>query len=834
MAQNELQATINAAYKAGICIVPPREDGSKRPDVSTWTQYQEVRPSVDDLRTWYANGRQGIGYMCGPVSGNLEAFEFEGREEHGELLELAQRSGLSELVERIRQGYEEETPGGGIHWLYRCDQVAGNTKLARRPKRPAEMEGPDDKVKTLIETRGEGGYIIVAPSSGGVHPTRRPYRLMQGGVGSIADITPEEREALHDLARSFDQMPRQETGDTRRPASDRATAPDGHERAGDAFNRDASWEETGLFEHGWQRVFQRGGVTYIRRPGKSRGVSATLDYQGAGYLYCFSTSTEFDAERGYSKFAVYAILNHGGDFRAAAAELARLARKGYGGGAAGNYSTENAPPPPPPPPAATEPAADIQPSDASEPCTDLGNAERLVRYFGDRIRHSAELGWLFYDGRRWVRDEAPVRELAKRTVRLIYQEASGATRQERREALGKHAVRSEARRAIDAMLALASSDRHITVHPGRLDADPWLFNCLNGTIDLRTGDLLKHDPANLISKLAPVEYDPQAEAPAWERFIGELFEGSEGVADFARRVVGYCLTGQTSEQVWFLLHGAGSNGKSTLLDVLREVFGEYGQQTAADTLLARRNESVPNDLARLQGARFVTAAESGEGRRLDEARIKALTGGDPVSCRFLHREFFEFVPVLKLLFASNHKPRITGTDHAIWRRVRLIPFLHTWYAPHEQSEPKRDNELKAKLRAELPGILAWAVWGCLEWQRTGLAEPRVVLAATEKYRGEMDTVGSFIEDCCEMLDGVAGMSEADVLVQGWYVASSDLYKAYTEWCKREGEEYETQKGLATKLAEKGFINKRTAGARTWWGLKLVRKPGPNDASSGTK
>jgi putative DNA primase/helicase len=463
----------------------------------------------------------------------------------------------------------------------------------------------------------------------------------------------------------------------------------------------------------------------------------------------------------------------------------------------------------------------IEPADGGEPTTDMGNGERLIRYFGHLIRYSQAIGWLYYDGKKWQHGDLPVRELGKLTVRLIYGEAIAAESQERREALSKHAVRSEASRAIDAMLRQASSDPRITIHPSALDSDPWLFNCDNGIIDLRTGELLPHSPGHLLSKISPVAYDPSAAAPTWERFIHEIFEGSAGVSSYIRRVAGYAMTGLTTEQVWFVLWGVGSNGKSTLLSLLYATFGDYAQNTTTDMFLMRRGDTPTNDLARLVGARFVSASESGEGRRLDEARIKQLTGGDPITCRFLHREFFDFVPALKLLFGANHKPRISGTDYAIWRRVRLIPFLHTWYGPNERGEPKRDNSLKTRLLVELPGILAWAVRGCLEWQREGLADPPAVLAATEEYRDDSDVVGNFLEDCCETLNGISGMSEEDVLIQGWSVTSSDLYRAYTTWCESEGEKPQTQRWFAPKLEERGFVSKRgTGGTRSWWGLKL--------------
>ena len=320
-------------HEAGLSVWPPKEDGSKAPAIEwvtldgqhkkTWVHRQRVRAGLEELQSrWYANGRTGNGTVTGKISGNLECLEFDDAPIYEQFMELARASGLGEVIERIAAGFSDRTPGGGTHFYYRCSQIGGNTKLAQRPKRPEEMEGEDDKVKTLIETRGEGGYIITSPSNGTVHPSGKPYVRLHGGPATIAAITPEEREALFEIARSFDQMPKEEAGhaDYTRKAGE---AP----RPGDDFNLRASWEDTGLFEHGWVRVYERGGTVYLRRPGKSLGISATLNYKESNLFYCFSTSTLFDPERGYSKFAVYTLLNHASDFKPAAAELAK---QGYG------------------------------------------------------------------------------------------------------------------------------------------------------------------------------------------------------------------------------------------------------------------------------------------------------------------------------------------------------------------------------------------------------------------------------------------------------------------------------------------------------------------------
>ncbi|MDP9363437.1 MAG: DUF3987 domain-containing protein [Chloroflexota bacterium] len=298
--------------------MPPAEDGSKAP-LGAWKSYQSIRPSQEQLAAWYGSDRRsGIGFVCGAVSGGLECLEFDDEETHRAFVVAAEAVGLGPLVRRIAEGYEEATPGHGVHWLYRCPETAGNAKLASRP-----LDG--GRVSTLIETRGSGGYVVVAPSGGGVHPTGKPYRLLKGGVATIARITAEERGDLWALARTFDETP------TSPPSEPTPGWDGGGVRPGDDFAARADWP-TILDPHGWRHVHTRDGVGYWRRPGKARGVSATTNYAGSDLLYVFTSSTAFESFRSYSKFGAYAVLDHAGDFAAAARELGR---RGYGQPAAG-------------------------------------------------------------------------------------------------------------------------------------------------------------------------------------------------------------------------------------------------------------------------------------------------------------------------------------------------------------------------------------------------------------------------------------------------------------------------------------------------------------------
>ena len=434
--------------------------------------------------------------------------------------------------------------------------------------------------------------------------------------------------------------------------------------------------------------------------------------------------------------------------------------------------------------------------------TDLGNAERFVAQHEEDARYCYPWKkWLGWTGARWERDDAGrVHRLAKETVRSIYREASDAEDEERRKALAKHAASSESETRIRAMVELAKSE--IPISPDQLDADPMLLNVLNGTIDLRTGDLREHRREDLITKIAPVEYDPEASAPTWEAFLERVLP-SEELRGFVQRAAGYSATGDTSEQCMFIHHGPGANGKSTFQETVSAALGDYAMRTPTETLLVKRSGGVPNDVARLKGARFVTASETEEGRRLAESLVKDLTGQDTISARFMWAEWFDFKPTHALHLSTNHKPEIRGTDAAIWRRIRLIPWAVT-IPPAEQ-----DRKLAEKLRAELPGVLAWIVRGCSAWLREGLKAPEEVRQDTRAYRAEMDVLAAFLADCClrhEDEEAFAG----------------ELWGAWKDWCEETGEHIGTQKRFGGQLADRGFLNHRDSrtGRKVWSGLSL--------------
>ena len=809
-------------HRCGLGILPPREDGSKAPLAEyedekgrrIWEPYQRSHATPAHIAEWYANGRTGLGIVTGKISGHwnedgenidgLEVFEFDDRPTYDAFMMAAEAVGLASLIARIRAGYEESTPGGGVHWPCRCAEISGNTKLAERPKRPNEMGHPNDKRKVLIETRGEGGFIITAPSAGSVHPTGKAYVLVSGGFDTIATISPQEREALWDLARTFDQMPE-------KPIEPHATARSAAAaggRPGDDFAARVDWPEI-LEPHGWRRVYGK----LWRRPGKERGWSASVDYQGSNLLYVFSSSTAFEPERGYGKFSAFALLNHGGDFTAAAKVLAA---HGFG------EQRRNGSTPDSEATAALRAEVDVSEAgtvaltaDEKHHLSDHGNSLRLVQRHGNDMRYSSTAGGLFaWDGQRYQRDEddACVTQFAAATARSIYHEANTEADPERRQALGKHALKSEAAPRLAAMVALAKTHPAVRVRADAFDADRSLLNCPNGTLNTITAELHEHRREDLCTKLAGAPFDHDAGCPMWDAFLFRIMGGNEALIRFLQRAIGYSLTGDASEQVLFLAHGKGANGKSTLLETVRGVLGDYARATPFSTFLSRGDgDRATNDLAALSGARFVSATEADAGKQLSESVTKQVTGGDLVKARYLFREYFEYLPQFKVWLAANVKPTIQGTDEAIWRRVRLIPFDVTI------PEAERDRHLAEKLRSELSGILAWAVRGCLQWRKDGLGVPEEVRRATDEYRTEQDTIAGFLDDAC-------------VLHPQAQVPSGRLYHEYAGWCANSGEKPVTQKALASLLTERGFVSVRLGKerTRTWQGMGLRSDTDPTD------
>lgn len=470
-------------------------------------------------------------------------------------------------------------------------------------------------------------------------------------------------------------------------------------------------------------------------------------------------------------------------------------------------------------------------------CTHLANSYRIRHYYKGRLWYALGLGWIMWTGKFWRPDPTNEGSIATGFVdnlsRLIARESAALSRSasdeadedrrkalmEQAESLLKWAVQSENERTIAAGLKLTK--HALLIEYSTLNADPWLFNVQNGTIDLRTGTLRPHNPDDLISFISPVTYDPAATCPTWVHFLSEVFAGDAEMVDFIRRAIGWSLTGVVKERALFFLYGhAGKNGKTTMVEAIMKIVGNYGEscygygrKVGAETFMKSRNmEDNQRKAATLAGPRFICTSEVDEEHRLNEQLIKDITGGDTIEGRRLYQEAFTFKPQFKPWMYGNHKPEIRGTDDAIWSRVRLVPFDVSF-------KGREDLDLPGKLEAELSGILNWAIQGCLDWQRIGLQPPAKVQAATDAYREEMDVFGPFIRECC-------------VIHRTAEVRANDLWTAYRSWCEENGVKEQTQTKFGKYLNAKGSSVERSNGIKRI-GIGLLDKQHSDSTHFGT-
>lgn len=431
------------------------------------------------------------------------------------------------------------------------------------------------------------------------------------------------------------------------------------------------------------------------------------------------------------------------------------------------------------------------------PCTDLGNAERFAQQHGGTLRYCQSLGtWFVWDGARWAEDQVGTAiRLACETARWILDEARRCDNRDQREQLANWAMASEHRSRLEAMVVLARAQPALAVTIEQFDADPWALNTMSGTIDLITGDLRPHRREDMLTKLSPVPYDPDALCPLWERFLDRIMAGDRSLIDYLRRFFGYSLTGGIELQFLPILHGVGANGKSVFVDTIKAIAGDYACDAPPSLLVKSGREEHPTEIADLLGRRLVIASETEDGATFKMQLVKRLTGDATLKGRRMRQDFFEFRRTHKTVLVTNNRPRVKEDSEAVWRRLHLVPF-NVVIPPDE-----RDPHLLEKLRAEAPGILAWLVRGCLECRRDGLRPPDAVKAATAEYRGDEDAVGRFLEECF-VLD------EPDTPLDARSsVAWKDLAALYSQWCTESGEKPLTSRKLGQALEKRGLTSK---------------------------
>jgi putative DNA primase/helicase len=758
---------------AGVSVIPILANQTKRPAIR-WSPYIAAAPTLDEVHDWWGNGKTwGLALICGGVSGGLELTEIEARamgsESLTEIMNRMDELGARHIWELLSgpEGFTETSPSGGIHFLYRISdhEVPGNTKIAQK------VQDADGNRLCLVETRGHGGYVITAPTSGICHPSGEAWQLLAGEYGKLPTITWQERSLFHEALRlALDETP---------PSAATVAVPSGTpihasllpspvstgtiaatsngSTPGDAFEDQTDWSQ---ILTGWTVSRQgHGNEREWTRPGKDprEGISATTGRANdRDRLYVFSTSTIFEPQVPYTKFGAYALLHHNGDHSAAASALARL---GFGNRPARTVIDE----------------VQWPGGEAGEPVKrytldDIGNGMRFSDFIEGRYRWVfEEKKWYRFNGSRWIPDDdgGIVREFGAMTEQLAQQAKANGD-----DVLAKWAKTSRDARRLNAGINLAKAFG--TTH----SASEWapnrhLLNVTNGTLDLESGELYDHRAEDLIVHMAGTVYDKDAECPNFEAFV-EAAVPDPQTRNYLQRALGYSLLGDADQRALFVLYGPSGTGKSTLIETMQYVFGSYGTTAQSGTFRALKGDKTPsNDLHELRGRRFVTTSETAEGANFDEELLKRLTGRDSVRSRALYQESQEWVPECALWLATNNPPRFNSDDNAIWSRVKLVPMMTVFLG----SEQVYDFARRV-LAPEVAGILNWMLDGLRQYQANGLGEPPQLLALTAEHRVSSDSVARFIAD--KVADGSYAEGDGQIKV-------TDLYLGYMDWCRQVGE-----------------------------------------------
>ncbi|MDD5250475.1 MAG: phage/plasmid primase, P4 family [Rhodocyclaceae bacterium] len=459
---------------------------------------------------------------------------------------------------------------------------------------------------------------------------------------------------------------------------------------------------------------------------------------------------------------------------------------------------------------------------AGFPLTELGFTERVAYLLAPRHKYVSDVErWMHWDGRTWNWDCGEIQEGVKLVARGLLDEAAKTDDDHRRQALFKHNKTCETRKTLSSAIALARTSPAIMISSSSLDRDRYALASDNAVINLRTGTASAPDPLLLLTHRAHVEYVPGADCPRWKQFLAEVFEDNWEIIEYVQRVLGYCLTGSTAEEICLVFVGSGANGKSTLLNIVMRLLGDYAQRMPSSALMVKRGSSGSNgpspELARLRGARLAVTSEVATGRQLDEELLKNLVSKDSIAARFLHKDYFEFLPSQKLVFALNHLPTIASGDHGTWRRIRVIPFNRTFDAND------KDVHLESKLADELPGILNWLLEGCLAWQRDGLSEPVAVKTRTSEYRTDLDIVAQFFDEACDL-------AANDPSYAGTYkTAAALLYQSYRRYCSTYGLPSVSNRLFGEDVRQRGLTKQRSGAGNVYAGVLVKPEWLPDDA-----
>lgn len=789
---------------AGVSTIPVLPNGTKRP-ATQWREFQGRIANIGEMQEWWGNGHEyGLALIMGKISGNMEMLEIEGRamtdEYWPKVTAKMAELGLAQIFDDLMvDGYTEESPSGGLHLIYRITDhpVPGNEKIARRPSTQEELAAnPFDKAKVLAETRGEGGYVIVAPSSGLCHPSGKQWVKIFGEYGVVADVTWEDRNAIHAAIReALDEMPDPVTPAPvpAKPSLPGQVIAGTGLRPGDDWAAQTSWESI-LESDGWTFSHRTGVEDYWVRPGKSRrdGHSATINYGGSNLLKVFSSSIEgLEQESTYSKLGYLAAVHYRGDHSAAASALAA---RGFG-----SQPDRIVP---------GDLILDVDSTTVEEKyysLDDMGNGQRLWdRVSGQFHWVEQEKGYRYWDGKIWRRDQEG--KLTQEWEKLT----SSWYRSDDSE-LRKWAKTSRSYAKVQSVKNLMKDIPGCAKDSQDFDADLELLNVENGLLNLRTGEFGRHDPSKLITRTFGATFDPSATCPNFDRFMEQVLPDSD-MRQYVQRALGYSLLGNSDQRSLFIIHGPSGTGKSTLMETMRTIFGEYGMTAPAGTFKAKMSAQGPNnDLHRLKGRRFVTTSETAESAIFDEDMIKRLTGRDRIQSRDMYEKFQEWTPECVVWMATNHPPRFTSDDNAIWKRVKLIPFLTQFEGENEIADLSR-----RLLVPEASGILNWLLKGLRDFLAEGLEVPEEVNEAAQQLRLQSDPVTRFVEE--QMADGI--LVEAPEAK----IKTVELHRMYLQWAKDTGEIRLGSRRFANRIESGvGLERIKSDGQRVWRGI--TRGPG---------
>lgn len=809
-------------WDSGMSVVTVLADGSKRP-MGSWRNYQQARASRERVEQWFNSAPgQGVGIICGAVSENLEMLEIESARMGSEYLDKVQDAMVQTGADGAWQwllntGYVESTPSGGIHILYRItDQpVPGNTKIAL---------SENGKI-TYAETRGEGGFVVVAPSGGRVHKSGDSWSVIAGQIGEVPGLEWATRCAIHEALRiALDErvLPTYERPAGAVTAYDRSQG----DRPGDAFNSDpAVTIHDILTRNGWKYLGKSRGQDRYVHPYSSDMTthSAVTGHNGSPNLYAWSG---LPAEDYYTKFGLLAHLEFNGDFSAAGKFLYG---QGYGERREVDISDWDIP-------TSGHEATGVGPvvdsstpgvGEAAKPAklrltewTETGVGELLAKVYGAGFRAVPEQKlWRVYRDGLWHHDRnGEVGIVAKRVTTVLLSQAremvseAKAAEDEEKTKIANGVLRKaesfRSDRGARAVINCFGREEGITVPFSAFDVDLDVLRFTNGTLDLRTLELREHRASDMITLDIPFEYDPDAKAPTFRKFMDETLPDAE-VRKYMQRAQGYALAGRPNEGVWFALWGDTGCGKSTYLDIVRNALGDHAR-TAAQATFAQRNEGsrAANDLNDIRMARMVTISETKEGQLFNESLIKQYSGGDEMNSHGLYQENGTWKNRGVLFMATNHPPRLSADDNANWRRIKMIEFPVSRYTnPDMVADPKLASKIVA---AELPGVMNWIIEGLRAYREVGLVEPGVVTEAVRAQRTDSDQVAQFLTEGEQ--DGYITVDESAEISQ------TQLYDLFQTWCRNNGLTPLGSRRFGMSLTSKRFDTVRTAKTRSRKGI----------------